>query len=197
MNTSELATIVHDLKNPLSIFALDIAVLEHMIDETPPIPSVLQRMRRNVQFMTELVHALLDLDRIESGRLRRTATRLLPLIESVLDHAVSAGDRPRVELAARSSPTVMADGHLVERALTNIVDNAIRHSPRESPIAVAVRRMRGRAIVSVTNRARLDALAGSGLGLCITKRIAEAHGGRIAIDRPRGAFRVVFDLPLG
>jgi signal transduction histidine kinase len=114
---------------------------------------------------------------------------------------------------------VRADIGLIERALTNLIDNALAHTPAGGRVVLAVRTQGKRALLRVAdngsgiapadlpriferfyradNKARTRDDKGSGLGLAIVKRIVELHGSTIEVDSALGrGTRFWFDLPL-
>jgi two-component system, OmpR family, sensor histidine kinase KdpD len=123
------------------------------------------------------------------------------------------GHDVRVELPDEL-PLIDADLVLMSRVLTNLVDNAVRHSPAGAPVLVRAAAMPPGVIeLSVTDQgpgvepgrrdeifglfARRDDDAGAGLGLTIAKTFVEAHGQRIWVeDAPGGGARFCFTLPV-
>ncbi|MCU1449574.1 MAG: hypothetical protein JWP02_1744, partial [Acidimicrobiales bacterium] len=109
---------------------------------------------------------------------------------------------------------VRADPERIQQVLTNLLDNAAKNSPPESPISIAVSTIDGEVEVSVTDRGagiardelsrvfdkfvrgRATDTRGTGLGLYICKRIVTAHGGRIWATSEQGGTTLRFALPL-
>ena len=110
-------------------------------------------------------------------------------------------------------PPVEVDVTLISRVLTNLLENAVRHAPKGTPITIGAEPRRPDAVavfvadhgpgVSPERRdevfgllARRDSDAGAGLGLSIAKTFVEAHGQRIWVeDAPGGGARFCFTLP--
>ncbi len=166
--------------------------------------------------LADLVQNLLDMSRIQAGVLqpRNTVAPLAELVHSVV-HDLTAG-RPghtiRVQIPD-GLPPIDADLVLVSRVLANLLENALRYSPRAAPVTVAAAAKPGRVEVSVTDHgpgvnpqrrdeifelfARRDSDAGAGLGLTIAKTFIEAHGERIWVDEAPGGGAVFhFTLPV-
>lgn len=167
--------------------------------------------------LAELVQNLLDMSRIQAGvlRPRYTVAPLADLVATVVDDL--AADRRGYHVAVDvpdDLPPIDADLVLISRVLTNLLENALRYSPKDAPIAVrAVLDAPDRIEVSVADHgpgvsphrrsaifelfARRDADAGAGLGLTIAKTFVEAHGQRIWVDQAPGGGAVFrFTLPV-
>ncbi|MCA1823728.1 MAG: HAMP domain-containing protein [Frankia sp.] len=217
-----VANASHELRTPITALQ---AVLENIVDGvTRPNAATLRSMLRQTQRLTRLVDQLLDLSRLESGAVpvERHAVPLSAFLRDVVADVatgpLAATGRPiptvRVEPA---DLTVSADPERLHQVLSNLLDNALRHSPNGTPVEVTARESRDRVILEVsddgpgipaaeakrvferfyrrdTGRAESD--GGSGLGLAIAQGIVELHGGdiRIAANTPRGC-RVVVELP--
>jgi signal transduction histidine kinase len=216
----DIARIVHDFKNPLSTIALEADLLEHRVttgDETG-VKRAADRIARNVEFLDRLVMDLLDLCSFEAGsvELRREPTELVALLEHVIERVVSTRDLDRVVLAPSPRTILMLDDLRIERVVANLVTNAIKYAPPHSQIDVALELDGGVARVTVRDTGstlgateiayifdayrRVDRLSeseGSGLGLYVSKKIVEAHGGQIGVTKLfDGGTRFFFELPM-
>lgn len=214
-----VAQIVHDLKSPLSTIALEVAVLEATLgpELAAATAHVLQRITRNVEFMDRLIHDLLDLSAIDAGRfeLQRKATDLRELVIGVLDRCVPTRERERLIVHADTPLELAVDDLRIERVIANLVHNALKYAPPATGVVVRLDRRRDDACLSVIDagpgltaaeastvfekhRRGSAALGdGAGLGLYVSKRIVEAHGGRIGVDSQPGlGSRFFVELPL-
>jgi two-component system, OmpR family, sensor histidine kinase KdpD len=145
---------------------------------------------------------------------RRATTSLSELVDRVLGDLAPALHRHPVRLDLPDAlPPVDADVTLISRVLTNLLENAIRHAPKGTPITVgAAPRPPDAVAVFVADQgpgvdpehrdeifgllARRTSDAGAGLGLSIAKTFIEAHGQRIWVDdAPDGGARFWFTLP--
>ncbi len=214
----DIASVAHDVKTPLSIIMLEASVLEQRLGRalTPQMRLGLERILTNAAYIDRLVSDLLDLGSHDAGRLeiRIERVELGQLIEQALERAVSTVDRTRITLDLRQRATVIADPVRIERVLSNLLANAFKHGARRAPVTVRLEIARHLARVSVIDsgpglaaeqcrelfdryrrgKARND---GYGLGLYISRRIVEAHGGRIGVESRLGAgCRFYFELPL-
>jgi signal transduction histidine kinase len=217
--------IVHDLRNPLTVIANGLQLLEGVsISEADReyVAIVVDTMARAVQRMERLVDTLLDIARLEEGAL---ALQLRPLDVGALIGEVIAEEHHLAEtkdiaLEGRlpdGLPAVLADRDTLQRVLVNLLDNALKFTPgggrvwvEARPEAEAVRvgvvdtgsgipvEERERVFEKFTQvRRQAEARRGSGLGLTFCRMAVEAHGGRIWVeDGPEGkGSRFAFTIP--
>jgi two-component system sensor histidine kinase MprB len=204
----------HELRTPLTSVRTNIELLRRAED----LPSeqrreVLADLQLEVEELTNLVTELVELatDRASTDE---TTERLQlgEVARAVVARATRRTGRT-VQLDVRGDDTVVARPQMLERAISNLVDNALKYSPPPFPVHVMVNtrqlevldggpgipqedqpRVFDRFYRSVNARTA----PGSGLGLAIVKQIVERHGGRVwAENRPAGGARVGFELPPG
>lgn len=204
LRDDDVVSISHDLKNPLSIITLDVSMLkEQMPSVSNELDRALTRIEQNVAYINRLVHDLLDLSSIEAANLvmNLEPTELAGLVSEVVERTTSARDRSRVLLDLECPVMVMADPSRLERVVANLLSNALKYSPRGSDVMVRLDVADEVACVSVidqgpglapdevsvvfdkyrrTRSAR--GREGTGLGLFVSKKIIEAHAGRIGVD---------------
>jgi two-component system sensor histidine kinase KdpD len=214
-----VAAVSHDLRAPLASIKASSSTLSDA--EFNITPEVRQRLAKlidsQVDRLADLVQNLLDMSRIRAGVLapRCTIVSLADLVSGVVDDLAdgSRGHEIVVDVAA-DLPPVDVDLVLIARVLTNLVENAIRHGPKGSPIAVRGVLVSPLTIeLSVTDRgpgvspdrrsevfglfARRDVDTGAGLGLTIARTFVEAHGQRIWVEEaPEGGAKFCFTLPV-
>jgi len=219
LREDDVAQIVHDLKNPLSLIALETDLLDHKLEagDHVDVKYTVARILHNVAFLDRMVQDLLDLCSLEAGHfvLRPAPTEMRSLIESVIDRIVTGRDRARVFLEASEPVTLEVDDLRIERVIANFLTNALKYAPPATGIVVRLDRTVSRTCVSVidagpgmtptemsyvfdkyrrTGSAR--ASEGTGLGLFVSKQIIEAHGGVIGVDSVHGVgSRFFFELP--
>ena len=212
------AVVAHDLRSPINALRLRIDGLLARKDG-PEIVVGRQKllgMQSVTDRLSHMVDDLLDAANIDAARLSLRRERMSPR-ESV--NALVDRIRPTLEphpIDVRGlGPCVLADPIRFDQILTNLLENAAKYSPPDSPIVVVVERADGGAAISVTDqgmgipdeeqarlfdryyqteRARV-LRRGLGLGLHIARGLVEAHGGRITVDSApeRGStFRVWF-----
>jgi PAS domain S-box-containing protein len=204
----------HELRTPLTPLHLQVSALQRGISELPDGPrraTLLTRLAtftRQVERMTRLVGNLLDVTRIHAGRLEleREPLELGDLVGDVAGRFRDELARSGRLLEARVEPALTGswDRLKLDQVLTNLVSNAVRYGG-QGPVCVELRREGGEAVVAVEDRGigiapeELDAVferfragassrahGGLGLGLYITRRIVEAHGGTIAVESRLG-----------
>jgi two-component system, OmpR family, sensor histidine kinase KdpD len=214
-----VAAVAHDLRAPLASIKASSSTLSDA--ELAISPDARRHLAALIDVqadrLADLVQNLLDMSRIQAGVLtpRCTVTALGDLVSAVIADPPPAwhGHDVRVELPDEL-PLIDADLVLMSRVLTNLVDNAVRHSPAGAPVLVRAAAMPPGVIeLSVTDQgpgvepgrrdeifglfARRDDDAGAGLGLTIAKTFVEAHGQRIWVeDAPGGGARFCFTLPV-
>lgn len=213
-----IANVSHELRTPISALQ---AVLENLVDGvTAPDQETLASMLRQTERLGRLVTQLLDLSRLESGAvpLQVTTFAARPFLEHVCDDAryarsqVSGGD-VSVRVDAPDGLAVTGDMERVHQVITNLVDNALRHSPDGGEVVVRARDAGGVIVVEVLDEgpgippaeaARVfdrfhrlkPSSGGTGLGLSIARWIVDLHGGSIRAEphEPTGC-RMVVELP--
>lgn len=216
------ADVAHELRTPITAMRLDLEVLlsrrERSAEE---LFTSLSSHLRSVQEMGRLVEDLLFLARVGAGRAERakTTVALGDLASKVAENFLPVAQDKGIELATSiaSSPSFSGDGRLLERALANLVDNALKFTPKEGRVEVAVEERDRTGILRVSDtgpgvppadRERVferfwrsenadGASQGAGLGLSIVRAIMELHGGQVQISsRPGAGSSFELRLPL-
>lgn len=211
-----LLDISHELRSPLA--RLGVAVeLARSGDDTE---STLNRIQKESDRLNALVGQLLQVTRAEGdpASLHRDPIRLDQMVEQLVDDArIEAAARGcKIDFRAPGPVTVAGDPELLRRAVENVIRNAIRYSPIDRAINVALNRQDGRAVVDVRDfgpgvpeeslprlfdafyRVESDrgrASGGIGLGLSIARRAIELHNGSIRAVNAHPGLEVVIDVP--
>lgn len=222
LRAAMFSSVTHDLRTPLaSIKAgvtslLDAAVHHDPAQERELLTTILEETDR----LNRLVGNILDLARIRAGALTPTRHEagLDEIAEAVVARLAPRLDPVRVELdIADNVPSVAVDEMQLDQVISNLLENAARHSPRDGEIRVSVAAAGDHVVVRVADRgpgvveedrervfeafergASPPDSPGTGLGLAIANAIVTAHGGRIFVeDAPEGGACFVFEIPIG
>jgi signal transduction histidine kinase len=222
MRRDLVANVSHELRTPISALQ---AVLENLVDGvSEPDPETLGSMLRQTQRLGRLVQQLLDLSRLESGAVPLQVSEFAarPFLDSVCRDAADArrqvsGTAVPVVVDAPDGLTVTGDLERVHQVVTNLVDNALRHSPASASVVVSASALPDAVRIEVADSgpgipaaeagrvfdrfhrldgARSSGSGGTGLGLSIARWIVELHGGAIRAEPnvPTGC-RMVVELP--
>ena len=200
-----LADVSHELRNPVAVIQANVEAV--LSDEHADV-AARQEATTVVTRATARMSRLLD-DLLASARRRSTAfadadVDIAALAGSVVSEhtALAAGRSLRLELRAAAGPVVYADLAALERALANLLTNAIRLAPEHSTITVSIGSRQGWAWVSVADQGpgippedrlrvfdrfhRGESSTGSGLGLAIARQVVESHDGRLHLADASG-----------
>ena len=213
-----VAVLGHDLRNPIGAITMATRlILGRPIDEGTR--KNVDRIERSARRITDMVDGLLELARAKLGPGIGIKLQDVTDLQDRLGHVVaelrSVNPAREVDVTIAPLGTVRCDAERIGRVLSNLLANAISHGAPGRPVTVDVRTTDGKLVISVHNegppipaetRAHLfkpytrggatGARSGLGLGLYIVERIADAHGGTIAVtsDETTGT-RFVFTMP--
>ncbi|HTS72116.1 MAG TPA: ATP-binding protein [Gaiellaceae bacterium] len=207
LKTALLRTVSHDLRSPLMAILTSAGALAH--GELSLGPEDRQDLAETIlgeaDRLDRLVANLLDLSRLQAGAAppEQRDWAIEDVVLEALD-GLEAGGRVEVVLPDES-PLVHVDPHQIERAVANLVENALRYSPADEPVRVQVREIGRDVLVRVIDHgpgigsadaARIfepfqrggdeDGARGAGLGLAIARGFAEANGGRVWVESHAG-----------
>ena len=221
LRNSLLSAISHDLRNPLA----SLVGLADSVQLTKPPPTDQQQelilaMRNSALRMNALVNNLLDMARLESGAVK--LNRQWQPLEEVVGSALAAcssllAGRPLKVRLAPDLPLLNLDAVLIERVLVNLLENAGKYTPANTPIEIEARSTSDSVIVVFKDHGlglpsgredaifekfergkRESATPGVGLGLAICRTIMQAHGGTIRGEtRETGGASFILTLPRG
>ena len=181
----------------------------------------LEEIRQAVARMTSLTEDLLDVTRLQAGRLclQRSTTNVVLLVQRVVAHVQRTTTRHQIAVHT-TQPSLLADldPGRIEQVVTNLLDNAVKYSPQGGPITIILRadeatqkvwisvqdqgigipahqqaQIFGRFMRAVN--AQAWGIHGTGLGLHLSRELAEQHGGQLWFESEEGA-RTTFFLTL-
>ena len=220
LQTALLNSVSHDLRTPLvSIIGVLSSLMEDGIHlDDPAKGKLIQVAWEEAERLNHLITNLLDVSRVEAGAIRilRQSSDVQDLVGTALEQLGNrTANRPVTVDIPQNLPFVSVDFGLIVQTLVNIVDNALKYSPPESPIEIKAGNTGSEVQIEIADRGfgipaadlsqvfdkfyRIEhpgSVAGTGLGLSICKGIVEAHGGHIvAENRPGGGTVIRLVLP--
>lgn len=200
-----ISKIAHELRSPLTSVKGFSSTLVKRWDKFTDEQKLqfVETINADADRMSRIVSEVLDLARLETGRfeLHATGVELLPLVEKAATHHATLPGADRVKVEVPEGLKAWADPDRLGHVLSNMVENAVKFSD-EGPITIsAARADDGMVEITVTDEGvgiepeRLDAVfsgpapvgqratpSGTGLGLYLSRRLMEAHGGSIAVE---------------
>ena len=219
-----LATISHDLRNPLNSIMLLTGVLLSDSDLPEKAQQRVKGIDRAARNQAQLIDDLLDVSRIESGRLRLDvqATDLAEVVKAGVDSMRTAAEAKSIALTEVIDPSISliaGDPRRLEQVVWNLVSNAIKFTPKGGKVQVRLERINSHVELIVADDGlgiapaslpfifdrfwqepgMVQAKPGVGLGLSIVKELVALHGGSVAVHSEgpgRGStFTVRLPLP--
>lgn len=209
-----VANVSHEIKTPLTAIKGFVETIRYgQVESMAETQGFLGIIERHVNRLNDIVNDLLTLSRLEQKDQLREINRRKVHIRNVLQTALqvcqTAADEKRMllELACSDDLEAMVDETLIEQALINLVDNAVKYSAAGTPVKVSAGIEENALCIRVCDhgrgiskkhlprlferfyridKARSRKLGGTGLGLAIVKHIVYAHGGRIDVQSTLG-----------
>ncbi len=207
-----VSTVSHDLRSPLTLMRGYATMLEMVGELNEQQTGYVRKIVIGVESMSRLVNNLLDLGRIEAGI--DLQLEMVP-VHDVIERVVSALQlqanqkhiQINVDIPKQTIPLIEADQPLLQQALQNLVENAIKYTHADGKVTVGVRARQERMVfeisdtgigVSPMDQPRLfekfyrgaqhgsKEQRGTGLGLAIVKSIADRHGGQVWVESQLG-----------
>jgi len=226
LRTDFLANISHELRTPISMLVgYSEALSDGIVDSEEEREEMMKIIRDEAMRMGRLVNDTLDLTRLESGHMRlyKEWVDLLPMAGRIASKFQQKAKDAEVELFLNTGIEpdlqIFLDEDRIEQVLTNLIDNALRHTPSGGGVTISVGRTGDWVEFAVADtgsgipeedlqyvferfykadKARTRGKGGTGLGLAIAKNIVESHGGMISAASKVGeGTRMSFRLPLG
>ena len=220
-----VANVSHELRTPLTVIKGFIETLrDGAINDIERRDRYLATIQRHADQLTNLVNDLLELSKLESHAALpgRTNVDLSQIVRRVSESMQPAATRRNQSLTLNlpsAPPPVVGNVDYIERAVTNLLDNAIKYTPDGGKISLTVRFEPTNAVVEVVDnglgipaedipriferfyrvdRSRSREMGGTGLGLSIVKHLINAHGGQVEVQsQPSAGSTFRIRLPLG
>jgi two-component system phosphate regulon sensor histidine kinase PhoR len=205
-----VANVSHEIKTPLTAIKGFTETLHfRLVDASDDVKKFLNIIKKHVDRLNAIVDDLLVLARMEQVSPGEEIKLEKRRIRSVVDTAVQVvhgkAAAKQIEIAIHCDNTISAkiDTTLLEQALVNLIDNAVKYSPEDSRVQISANMKDRELLINVkdqgfgipkvhlprlferfyrVDKARSRQLGGTGLGLAIVKHIIQAHGGRISVD---------------
>ncbi len=198
-----LATLAHELRNPLSPIITALHVAGEIATE-PRVTGLIAIAQRQARHLARLMEDLLDVSRIRAGKvtLRLRPVDVREIVERCFESLTTSGRSIGRDISSRlpSSPVIVhADPDRLQQVVGNLIDNALKYTPADGAIRVVVEREFDDAVIHVRDtgigisadvlphvfdvftQADQQARSGLGLGLALVRALVEQHGGRVTV----------------
>jgi signal transduction histidine kinase len=205
-----VANASHELKTPVAAVRALAETLQTALPDDPEAGHrFAERIAREAERLEALVRDLLDLSRVERTTLDVEPVDLVGLVKEVAGGYADLAEERRIRLDTELRPGISLRGDRAQLGLllSNLIDNALRHTPAHGTVCIRLDPAEGRAVLQVADsgegipaselprvferfyrvdKARARRTGGTGLGLAIVRHVAEAHGGTVRVDSELG-----------
>jgi len=207
-----LSMVSHDLRAPVTATSLSINLLisGKRGELSEGVTKILERTETSIVRLTELVNDLLELDKLEAGKLQlnRTTVSAYEVCTAAKDALEAMASSAYVKVQNPSGDAAIYGDELrLVQAVTNLLSNAIKFSPKDGTVFLSIAKANGFIELRITDQgpgieredaalifekfrqsrtAKQTSVKSTGLGLAIVKAIADAHGGEVGVDSEPG-----------
>ncbi|NWL78661.1 two-component sensor histidine kinase [Pseudomonas taiwanensis] len=207
-----LRDVSHELRSPLARLRIALALAERA--EPQQRQALWPRLGQECDRLEALISEILALARLDAEPGARYPITLRPLLEKLKEDARLLAPEQQVRIDCSGEPQLEGWPDMLERALDNLLRNALRFNPQDRPVEVTVKEQEARLVIQVRDhgpgvaaehlaqlgepffRAPNQTGAGHGLGLAIARRAVERHGGSLHLgNHPEGGFIATLELP--
>ncbi len=222
MKDEFLATLSHELRTPLSAILGWSHLLERGARNAADMKDGLAAISRNARAQAQLIEDLLDMSRIESGKLLLDVEKLnlSVVIAAAVESVLPAAEAKQIELSMLVDPSaaqVSGDASRLQQVVWNLLTNAIKFTPRGGKVEVRLRAVDSHVEIVVTDTGqgiRAEFLehafdrfrqqdasttrrhGGLGIGLSLVKQLVQLHGGTVHVDSPGEGLGTTFTIAL-
>jgi len=206
-----IATVSHDLKQPLTIMNgyLELLLMFQPLQGKPL--TYVQNAQRSITQMRQLIDDILDLAKIESGiDLRLQPLGVKEVLLRCIDDLHAAAETKSIEITAEideSVPKISGDPTCMKQIFVNLIGNGVKYTPPEGKVTVLAQQRGDAVLVSIKDtglgispedqakifqrfyrvrRPETESIDGTGLGLAIVKRLVDLHHGQIGVESRLG-----------
>ncbi len=214
MRRDFVANVSHEIKTPLTAIKGFVETLQQgKVDQAEEYERFLGIIQKHVDRLNSIIEDLMALSRIEQEDESKTISFQQVKIEDIFQAALqmcrtkAEEKKIRIDLDCEKDTTAVFDPTLIEQAVVNLLDNAIKYSEPQSTVLLKSHHQNSEVIIRVqdhgigiaqkhlprlferfyrVDKARSRSLGGTGLGLAIVKHIAQAHGGHVTVESKLG-----------
>jgi two-component system phosphate regulon sensor histidine kinase PhoR len=214
MRRDFVANVSHEIKTPLTAIKGFVETLQQgKVDNADENERFLGIIQKHVDRLNSIVEDLLALSRIEQEDEHKEINLYREKIEDIFQAAIQLCQPKteektiRIDMECEKDTTAIFDPTLIEQAVVNLLDNALKYSEPQSTILLKSHRQNSEVVISVldhgigiaqkhlprlferfyrVDKARSRNMGGTGLGLAIVKHIAQAHGGHVTVESQLG-----------
>jgi two-component system, chemotaxis family, sensor kinase Cph1 len=202
----------HELKTPITSLKASLQLVERMVDKDElllPVAPLVEKAVKQVNKLTDIVNELMDVTRIQAGRLELSKTDfiLMDMIEECQEQCIAENNNRVVNLMGNPDLIIRADRNRLEQVVSNLLTNAFKYSPDNDSVLIKFEKTDNNKIrVEVTDNGigipedkisnifdrfyRVEStsknFSGIGLGLYISSEIIKRHQGEIGVESTLG-----------